>query len=144
MAGRGAEKISYMTFYEEQIRAIRAAVYPRDELSRQIVVAKEYMNRHFSERLDLDGIAGRVFISKYHFLRLFKLHYGMTPHQYLTMVRLQEAKLLIAKGLPVSKVCAAVGFDSISSFKGLFKRYCGKAPAAWKKAIFETGKAGKV
>ncbi|HXO74889.1 MAG TPA: AraC family transcriptional regulator [Puia sp.] len=133
-----------MTFYEEQIRAIRAAVYPRADLSRQIVLAKEYMNRNFSERLDLDGIAGRVFISKYHFLRLFKLHYGMTPHQYLTMVRLQEAKLLVAKGVPVSEVCAAVGFDSISSFKGLFKRYWGKAPAAWKKAIFEIDKAGNV
>src|SRR5882757_10891485 len=133
-----------MTFYEEQIRAIRAAVYPRDELSRQIVLAKEYMSRHFSEPLDLEGIAGRAYISKFHFLRLFKLHYGMTPHQYLTMVRLQAAKVLIAEGLPVSEVCVAVGFDSISSFKGLFKRYWGKAPATWKKAIFETGKAEKV
>ena len=133
-----------MTFYEEQVKAIRAAVYPRGELSRRIMLAKEYMSRHFSERLDLGVIAGRAFISKYHFLRLFKLHYGMTPHQYLTMVRLQEAKLLVVQGLPIPEVCAAVGFDSISSFKGLFKRYWGKAPAAWKKAIFETGRAGKV
>jgi transcriptional regulator GlxA family with amidase domain len=132
-----------MTFYEEQVRAIRAAVYPRGELSRQIMLAKEYMSRHFSERLDLGVIAGRAFISKYHFLRLFKLHYGMTPHQYLTMVRLQEAKLLIAKGVPIAEVCAAVGFDSISSFKGLFKRYWGKAPAAWKKSNFRDGQDGK-
>ena len=144
MAGRSEEKISYMTFYEERVRAIGKAVYPREELSRQIILAKDYINRHFSERLNLDSIAGRVFISRYHFLRLFKLHYGMTPHQYLTMVRLQEAKLLIAGGVPVSEVCAAVGFDSISSFKGLFKRYWGKAPTAWKKAISETDRAEKV
>ena len=133
-----------MTFYEQQVRAIRDRVYPRSELSRQIVRAKEYIVGHFAEPLDLGGIAKRAFVSKYHFLRLFKLHYGMTPHQYLTMVRLQAAKVLIAEGLPVSEVCVAVGFDSISSFKGLFKRYWGKAPAAWKKAIFETGKAEKV
>jgi AraC-like DNA-binding protein len=128
-----------MTYYEQQIRHIRDAVYPQESLSRQIRCAKRYIDTHFSEPVSLTSMAGKAYVSKYHFLRLFKLHYGMTPHQYLTFVRLLESKRLIAKGLPVAEVCVAVGFDSISSFKGLFKRYWGKAPAAWKKSNFRDG-----
>jgi len=132
-----------MTYYEQQVRNIRAKVYPRQELSRQIVQAKEYMDRHFADRLDLDGISKRAMISKYHFLRLFKGHYGMTPHQYLTEVRLQEAKRLLGIGMPVAEVCVAVGFDSISSFKGLFKRYWAKTTSGCKKSNFRDGPGPK-
>jgi AraC-like DNA-binding protein len=133
-----------MTFYEQEVRRLNALMYPRPELSRRIIQAKEYIDRNFQGPVDLPSIAGKAFLSKFHFLRLFKLHYGMTPHQYLTAVRLREARRLLAEGLPVSQVCGAVGFDSISSFKGLFKRYWGKTPSTLKKAILKTGVAGKV
>jgi len=133
-----------MTFYEQEVRRLNALMYPRPELSRRIIQAKEYIDRNFQGPVDLTSIAGKAFLSKFHFLRLFKLHYGMTPHQYLTAVRLREARRLLAEGLPVSQVCGAVGFDSISSFKGLFKRYWGKTPSTLKKAILKTGVAGKV
>ena len=128
-----------MTFYEQQVRAIRARVYPRHELSRQVIGAKEYIDRHFADRLDLDAISGRAMISKYHFLRLFKGHYGVTPHQYLTEVRLQEAKRLLAMDLPVGEVCTAVGFESVSSFKALFKRYWARTTSSCKKSNFRDG-----
>jgi AraC-like DNA-binding protein len=125
-----------MTFYEQEVRRLNALMYPRPELTRRIVLAKEYIDRNFQGPVDLSTIAGNAFLSKFHFLRLFKLHYGMTPHQYLTAVRLREARRLLAEGLPVSQVCAAVGFDSVSSFKGLFKRYWGSTPSMLKKKQF--------
>ncbi|MBS1664411.1 MAG: helix-turn-helix transcriptional regulator [Bacteroidetes bacterium] len=133
-----------MTFYEQQVRQLRDAVYPRGELSRQIVAAKQYIDQHFAEELDLNGIARRALISKFHFLRLFKLHYGVTPHRYLTEVRLLEARRLLLKGMPVTEVCVAVGFEGVTSFKGLFKRYWGATPASWKKSNFRDRAAGKV
>jgi transcriptional regulator GlxA family with amidase domain len=132
-----------MTFYEQQVRAIRARVYPRQALSRQVIGAKEYMDCHFADRLDLDSISERAMISKYHFLRLFKGHYGMTPHQYLTEVRLREARRLLAIDLPVAEVCAAVGFESVSSFKGLFKRYWAQTTSSCKKSNFRDGLSPK-
>jgi AraC-like DNA-binding protein len=133
-----------MTFYEQEVRRLSAMMYPRPELSRRIRQAKEFIDRNFQGPVDLSSIAGEAFLSKFHFLRLFKLHYGLTPHRYLTEVRLREARRLLAQGLPVSQVCGAVGFDSISSFKGLFKRYWGRTPSTVKKAILKTGPAKKL
>lgn len=133
-----------MTFYEQEVRRLRDLVYPRGEISRQIMGVKLYIDEHFAERIELSEMARRAMISKFHFLRLFKLHYGLTPHQYLTEVRLLEAKRLLIKGLAASEVCAAVGFDSVSSFKGLFRQYWGRAPGSWKKSNFRDGLGGKL
>ncbi|HEY6902070.1 MAG TPA: AraC family transcriptional regulator [Puia sp.] len=141
MAGGGAEE---MTYYEQEVRRLAASVYPRGELTRQVIAAKEYIDTHFAESLGLGKVAQRAMISKFHFLRLFKLHYGVTPHQYLTTVRLREARRLLLEGTPVAEVCTAVGFDSVSSFKGLFKRYWGATPASWKKSNFRDRAGGKV
>ena len=105
--------------------------YPRQYLYRRVVKAKLYIDEHYSSRSDLSSIAGEACFSKFHFVRLFREIYGKTPHQYLTHVRVENARQYLAKGETVAKVCFAVGFDSISSFTGLFKRRVGLTPAAY-------------
>lgn len=53
----------------------------------------------------------------------------MTPHQYLKHVRIDKAKEFLKKGIPVSQVCFLVGFDSVSSFSGLFSKTVGSSPS---------------
>lgn len=83
--------------------------------------------------ISLDTIADEAFFSKFHFIRLFKSIYSRTPHQYLTTVRIEKAKKLLCRGLPVADVCYEVGFDSVTSFAGLFKRLVKLAPATYQK-----------
>jgi AraC-like DNA-binding protein len=111
--------------------------YPKAYLYKRIVQAKLFVDRHFNEYMDLDNIADEAYFSKYHFIRLFKSIYGKTPHQYLIAVRVEKAKLYLQQGLPVKEVTWLVGFDSLSSFTGLFKKYTGYAPAEWQKASLE-------
>lgn len=66
-------------------------------------------------------------------MRLFKTIYGKTPHQYLTEVRINQAKNMLADEATVAHACFSVGFDSISSFTGLFRRRVGITPAAFQK-----------
>jgi AraC-like DNA-binding protein len=80
-------------------------------------------------------MAGEACYSKYHFLRLFKTLYGRTPHQYLTELRIENAKQLLQAGRPTDEVCFSVGFDSVSSFKALFKRYTMLTPFAYRKQL---------
>lgn len=108
--------------------------YPKVYLYRRLVQAKLYMDHHYGEAIDLDNISDEAFFSKFHFIRLFKKTYGKTPHQYLTWVRVEQAKALLRNGGPVTGVCYAVGFGSVSSFTGLFKRSVGATPAAWQAA----------
>ena len=112
-----------MNFYHQQLISIRKKHFPREYLCDQVAQARNFIEENFSNRIRLHDIAGEAYFSKFHFLRLFKSMYGKTPHQFLTEVRIKKAKQLLQTGLPVSEVCFLTGFDSISSFKGLFKRY---------------------
>jgi AraC-like DNA-binding protein len=105
--------------------------YPKGYLYKRIVQAKLFIEQHFPEPIDLDNIAGEASFSKFHFIRLFKNAYGQTPYQYLSHLRITKAKDLLKSGLPVNEVCLLVGFDSVSSFSGLFKRSTGSTPSAF-------------
>lgn len=105
--------------------------YPKIYLYRRIVQAKLFIDQHFAERIDLDNIADEAYFSKYHFMRLFKKIYGKAPHQYLIAVRIEKSRLLLRAGTSVSDACAAVGFESLTSFSGLFKRMVGLSPSAF-------------
>lgn len=105
--------------------------YPKQYLYRRVVRAKLYIDEHYAAKLDLANIADEACFSKFHFTRLFKEVYGKTPHQYLTCIRVEKAKMLLSDGDTVAKACFSVGFDSISSFTGLFKRRVGLTPAVF-------------
>lgn len=107
--------------------------YPKQYLYRQIVRAKLYIDANYSSAIDLDNIADEACFSKFHFARLFRNIYSKTPHQYLTELRIQRSKNLLEQGASVKEVCFAVGFDSITSFTGLFKRRIGLTPAAFQR-----------
>jgi AraC-like DNA-binding protein len=105
--------------------------FPRLYLYRRIVQAKIFIDTHFAEKIDLDNIADEAAFSKFHFIRLFKEIYAMTPHQYLIFVRIEKSKQMMQKGISVSDTCIAVGFESLTSFSGLFKKLTGISPSAY-------------
>lgn len=106
--------------------------YPTVYLYRRIVKAKLFIDDNYFKAIDLDHIADEAFFSKFHFIRIFKKTYGKTPHQYLIYVRMERSKLFLKNEITVSEACYAVGFDSISSFTGLFKRMTGQTPSAYR------------
>lgn len=119
--------------------------YPKVYLYRRIVQAKIFIDEHYADDIDLDNISDEAYFSKFHFIRLFKKIYGKTPHQYLTTVRIEKAATMLRDGNGVTETCYAVGFDSASSFSGLFKKITGSSPSEFhavhqqlKKEIAET------
>lgn len=100
----------------------------------RIVQAKLYIDRSYSENIHLEDITNEALYSKYHFLRTFKFIYGYTPKQYLQKVRIERAKEFLREGLKNKEVCEAVGFESVSSFLGLFKKKVGQTPAEFKQS----------
>lgn len=110
---------------------------PKIYIYRRLVQAKLFIDKNYHDTIDLNDIADEAYFSKYHFIRLFKNIYGKTPHQYLIKVRVENARLLLKKGLPVADVCYAVGFDSVSSFSILFKKITFCSPANYQQAELE-------
>ena len=117
-----------MTFYRDEVARLNKTLYPHDDLTMQIRDAKLYIDKHFSENINLDKLANKALISKFHFIRLFKKYYGRTPHQYLQEVRIEKAKKLLQKGNTIDDACAAIGFVSKTSFISLFKKRTGITP----------------
>jgi AraC-like DNA-binding protein len=106
---------------------------PKLDLYRRIVQAKLFIDSNFAEEIDAGEIADEACYSKFHFIRTFKEIYGRTPHQYLTHVRVEKAKEMLGKGTSVTETCLAVGFDSLASFTGLFKRRTGFTPSEYQR-----------
>jgi AraC-like DNA-binding protein len=120
-----------MTFYQQQFLKIKEDHFFKDYLYARIIRAKFFIDNFYHDRIDLEAIAEKAYFSKFHFIRLFKMAYGKTPHQYLINVRIEKAKILLQSPVPVSDICFSVGFDSISSFTGLFKKVTGLTPSAF-------------
>lgn len=105
--------------------------YPKLYLYKRIVQAKLFIDTHYAEKIDLSNISDEAYFSKFHFIRLFKKIYGKSPHQYLTYVRVEKAKDFLKTDASIADVCFSVGFESISSFTALFKRYTLQTPAKY-------------
>ena len=103
-----------------------------EELYERIVAAKVFIDENYKEAINLDEISQKAFLSRYHFHRLFSQVYKKTPHQYLTLKRIEKAKDLLAENKQVIEVCNEVGFESLGSFSTLFKKEIGFAPTYYR------------
>jgi AraC-like DNA-binding protein len=91
--------------------------------------ARDHVDRHYAEPLDLEVMASAAGLSKFHFHRLFAATYGITPAAYVSQRRVERAQdLLRATTLNVTEVCHAVGFTSLGSFSSRFKEIVGESP----------------
>ncbi len=120
-----------MTYYEKKVEEIRRKNQSKWHQIQLAVRSKRFIDQHFREELGLDQLAASFFVSKYHFIRLFKRYHGLTPHQYLMDRRIAHAKELLKAGHSVTDACQSVGFQSLSSFNALFKRKTGRRPSAF-------------
>lgn len=104
-------------------------LYPNEDLTTRVIQAKQYIEKNYDLALSLDKMAGEIFLSKFHFIRIYRKYYGRTPYAYLQEVRMARAKALLQQGTSIKDACYAVGFDSIPSFTRLYKASTGVSPS---------------
>lgn len=106
---------------------------PRDR--RRMVEAALWLDTQAEEPLGLEDAAAAAGLSPYHFLRLFSLVLGVTPHQYLVRSRLRRAARLLADSLrPITDIAFDVGFADLSNFVRTFHRASGVSPRRFRQA----------
>lgn len=89
------------------------------------------MEKYLSEKIELEKIASTAFMSRFHYTRIFKSVYGLSPRQYLKDLRISKGKELLKKGVNVSQVCFEVGYDSLPTFCNAFKKATGHSPGQY-------------
>ena len=97
--------------------------------------ARRTIDERFAEPLSLKGVAERLGMNATYLSELFKREVGVNFGAYLTMVRTEAAKRLLARtDLSIRAVAAAVGYAYPEYFQRVFRRHEGMAPEAWRKA----------
>jgi len=81
-----------MTFYEKELNRINSAIYSNQEQIKTVIGVRNYIDNNYDTNLNLDFLSHIRFVSKYHLLRLFKKHYGLTPRQYLIDKRIENLR----------------------------------------------------
>jgi len=95
--------------------------------------ALSYINEHLSEELTVERLADKVYLSKYHFMRLFKESTGSTVHAYIRQKRLLYAARLIREGVNANKAASDAGFSDYSTFHRAFRESFSISPGELKK-----------
>lgn len=94
----------------------------RNEILKRLSIAKDFINSNYNKSISLNDIALASCLSVNHLLRTFKQAYQLSPHQYLTQVRLQQAKYYLKNtDYQVNEIVDIVGFECQSSFTRLFR-----------------------
>jgi AraC-like DNA-binding protein len=106
---------------------------PQTEKSR-VTPAVEYIQKHYTEPLDIDTLCELCYLSKPYFFKLFKKETGTTPIIMRNDLRIDRAKsLLFDEECQISEISAMLGFESIYYFSRSFKNAVGISPQEYRK-----------
>lgn len=107
----------------------------RQNMPDQLKFLIHYINSNYSHDLSLQFLADFFGFSKYHLCRVFKKYTGFTLNDYITRLRIEQAKELLATTtLPANKIGAITGIRDENYFYRLFRKHTGMSPHKYRKS----------
>jgi len=104
-----------------------------EESNRRLLRARDAMDLHYAEPLDIPALARIAHVSEAHFIRTFRATFGETPHRYLQRRRVERAMFMLREtDLSVSEICLEVGFTSLGTFSRTFRDVVGEPPTTYR------------
>ncbi|KIY22192.1 response regulator [Mesobacillus subterraneus] len=98
--------------------------------------ARKFIQEHYREDLSMEQTAEHVNLSPYYFSKIFKSENGKTFTDYLTDIRIQKAKELMAEmTISLKEVCYEVGYKDPNYFSRVFKRVTGMTPTDYRQQL---------
>ncbi|MGI0119844.1 helix-turn-helix domain-containing protein [Zooshikella sp. RANM57] len=95
---------------------------------------ERYVERHLHQKIAITQLAGQACLSPSHFHAVFKAQSGLTPHQYVTQLRIKRAQeLLISTSLSLIEIAQQTGFSSQSALTHALKQKTGQTPGQLRK-----------
>lgn len=129
-----ANELASVYITELLIYVLRTLPQPSGSVSsaskQRILHVQTYLDTHYQENIRIDTLARQFYVSQYHLSHQFKELTGYSPKQYLSMVRLKNAAVMLASTkAPLNEVTAACGFSDINNFIKQFRRIYGCTPS---------------
>lgn len=94
-----------------------------------ILAAQDWLEQHYKSDISMDALAEKVGLGTRTFKRRFKLATNENPINYLQRIRVEQVKAKLEKTTEaINQIIWSVGYEDISSFRQLFKRFTGLTP----------------
>ncbi len=93
--------------------------------------AISYLIENYDQNISVNEISAITGLSEFHFVRTFRKATGLPPYEYLVTIRVENARKLLSKGVPIVEVATQSGFYDQSHFNRHFKRIYGITPGAY-------------
>jgi len=106
-----------------------------DDTFRRLCRGRDLLAAEYRSRVLLAEAAREACLSEYHFHRLFRSTFGETPHEFLTRLRMNRARQMLASERTVTEVCFEVGYGSLGSFSSKFHTQFGLAPVKFQREV---------
>ncbi len=126
---RSTALVRLMVILNRIMQSDTAAQSELSDCDDKIAAALSYINENLAEELSIDELAALSYLSRYHFMRLFKAQTGYTVHNYIRQKRLNQAARLIREGNSASRAAAECGFSDYSAFHRAFTKTFGVSPS---------------
>jgi AraC family transcriptional regulator len=93
-----------------------------------------YMAERLDQNIGLDELAELTSLSRSHFCTAFRHATGRTPHEWLTALRMEQARRLLQHPKArITEVALAVGYQTASAFTAAFRRHTGTTPSDYRR-----------
>ena len=127
--------VRLLSFFAAQLSSLaNQLVLERQNVEPPLVQkARDYIEQHKAEQLSLGAVAKAAGASVFHFCKVFRKSTGIKFTDYVTRVRLEDARTeLLNPNRRVSEVAYDVGFQSLTQFNRTFKRVFGQSPTEFR------------
>lgn len=104
----------------------RVSLAPRDQAILRSAIG--LIRDRYAERLTLQDLAAASGLTQFQLIGLFRRGVGMTPHAYLTQVRLDAARRQLTRAVPIAEAALSSGFYDQAALTRCFKRCFGITP----------------
>lgn len=96
----------------------------------------EFLHQNYDQSIQVKDIAAAVNLHPGYLHRIFKSHTGRTLSDYLNMLRMEKAKMLLGQSdIPIAEIADYVGISSRQYFHLLFKKYTDNTPVEYRNSI---------
>ena len=117
------------------------AVRYRPTIPKNMLNVVSFIESNLQSDLSLDLLAEKALVSKYHFCKVFKKHFEMSPLKFVAHKRIERAReLLLSPDHNITDTAMEVGFHDTSSFSKLFRKMTGFTPMAYRSFYRQLGK----
>jgi AraC-like DNA-binding protein len=117
-------------------RNMRTRPLVHNDTFRRLSRSRDFLAAHLDQRVGLAVAATEAHLSQFHYHRMFSQAFGETPHEFVSRLRIERAKsLLAAENLSVTDICLETGYESLGTFSTRFRSATGMSPMQFRREV---------